>query len=104
MVTGDVVVELLCAAASNKKKRSWFSGRVPNGCHRNDGALLATYITLALASTKTRKRYEAMVKIMISKGRVTPKVLERCFAALRIDESPTKCWNTVFAAPLAATP
>ena len=97
MVNGDAVVELVCAAASNEEKTSWFSTRVPRGNRENDGALLATYISLALASTKTRERYEAMVKAMIADGRVTPKVLEGCFATLRVDGSPTTCWNTAFA-------
>ena len=96
MVTADAVVELLCAAA-NEQKTSWFSTRVPKGDREHDDALLATYITLALACAKTRERYEAMVKAMIADGRVTPEVLEGCFATLRIDESPTTCWNTVFA-------
>lgn len=97
MVNGDAVVELMCAAASNGEKTSWFSTRVPKGNRENDGALLATYITLALACAKTRERYEAMVKAMIADGRVTPEVLEGCFATLRIDESPKTCCNTVFA-------
>ena len=97
MVTGDAVVELLCAAASLEDKTSWFSRRVPKGNHENDDALLATYITLALASTKTCERYKAMVKVMIADGRVTPNVLEGCFATLRIDGSPTTCWNAAFA-------
>ena len=98
MVVGDAAVELLRAAASNEEKNRWFSRRVPHGHRGEDDALLATYITLALASAKTRERYEAMVKVMILEGRVTHGVLERCFATLRIDESPTRCWNAVFSA------
>lgn len=90
MVTEDAVVELLrdrvlVVKSTSGRQKSWSAKRVPRTCAIKDDALLAAYVELALASKKTRERYEKMIEAMIVGGRVNDVVLKRCFNILRID-------------------